>query len=73
VVSVHRARRRPVAANHASEILEGRAKHHNLDEVQKGIALKAPLAQLAESKEKGPIRVESCDAEERTQRCHRQR
>ena len=45
----------------------------DLDQVQEGVALKVPLAQLTAQQGKGAVGVESCDPERRAQRCHRQR
>ena len=45
----------------------------DLDQVQKGVALKVPIGTIGRKQGKGTVGVESCDSEERAQRCHRQR
>ena len=45
----------------------------DLDQVQKGMAIKVPLERLAESKRKSTVSVESCDSEKRSHCCDRQR
>ena len=45
----------------------------DLDQTRPGMAIKVPLAELDESKEKGEIGAEPSDAKSRTQRRYRER